>query len=87
MNVVSVTRGNVIALCHANAIPIHLGAFDLDQAQTADEAFVTGTMAGVTPVSEIDGYAMTASPGPITQRIAALYEALKDADAATGARL
>lgn len=82
-----VTRGNVIALCRANAIPIELGAFDLDQARTADEAFVTGTMAGVTPVSQIDGHAMIASPGPITQRIAALYEALKDADAARGAKL
>ncbi len=78
-----ITRGNVIALCRANAIPIELGAFDLDQAQTADEAFVTGTMAGVTTVSEIDGHPMTASPGPITQRIAALHEALKDADAAS----
>ncbi len=41
-------------------------------------------MAGVTPVSEIDGHPLTASPGPITQRIAALYEALKDAGAARG---
>jgi branched-chain amino acid aminotransferase len=82
-----VTRGNVIALCHANALPIHLGAFDLEAAQSADEAFVTGTMGGITPVAAIDGHPMSASPGPVTRRIAALYEALKDADAASGARL
>ncbi len=82
-----ITRGNVITLCRANGIPIELGGFDLELAQTADEAFVTGTMAGVTPVSGIDGYALKASPGPVTRRIAALYEGLKDHDAATGARL
>jgi branched-chain amino acid aminotransferase len=82
-----ITRGNIIALCRANAIPIALGAFDLEDAQSADEAFVTGTMGGVTPVASIDGRAMSASPGPVTQAIAALYEALKDHDAATGARL
>ena len=82
-----ITRGNVIALCRANAIPIHLGAFDLADAHSADEAFVTGTMAGITPVAAIDGHALAAPPGPLTRRIAALYEALKDADAASGARL
>jgi len=82
-----ITRGNVIALCRANVIPIDLGGFDLEAARSADEAFVTGTMGGVTPVAAIDGHAMTASPGPVTRRIADLYEALKDADAADGARL
>ena len=82
-----ITRGNVIALCRANDVPIHLGGHDLELARSADEAFVTGTMAGVTPVAAIDEVDLPAPPGPVTARIAALYEALKDQDAATGARL
>jgi branched-chain amino acid aminotransferase len=82
-----VTRANVIALCRNNDITIHLGAFDLAAACSAEEAFVTGTLGGITPVAAIDGQPMSASPGPVTRRIAELYEALKDADAANGARL
>jgi branched-chain amino acid aminotransferase len=81
-----VTRANVIALCRADSIPINLGAFDLDLARTADEAFATGTMGGITPVASIDGHRLAASPGPLTHRLTLLYEALKDADAAEGAR-
>ncbi len=78
-----ITRGNVIALCRGNGIPLRIGGHDLALAHAADEAFVTGTMAGITPVAAIDGHRMSASPGPVTARLTAFYEALKDADAAT----
>jgi branched-chain amino acid aminotransferase len=43
---------------------------------------VTGTFGGLTPVREIDGRILPATlPGPVTQRLRALYEALKDAQA------
>ena len=77
-----VTRGHIIGLCRANAIAIRLGAFDLDRAHAADEAFVTGTLGGMTPVRQIDGHVLAASPGAVTLRLTALYEALKDAEAA-----
>jgi branched-chain amino acid aminotransferase len=77
-----ITRGHVIALCRGNGVPIHIGAHELALAQHADEAFVTGTMGGLTPVASIDGYRMSDSPGPVTHRLTDLYEALKDADAA-----
>jgi branched-chain amino acid aminotransferase len=78
-----VTRANVIDLCRANGIPIALGDFCLADAQGADEAFVTGTFGGLTPVREIDGRTLPlALPGPVTTRLKALYEALKDAEAA-----
>mgnify|MGYP001552181737 CR=1 FL=1 len=78
-----VTRGNVIALCRANGLPIRLGDYPLEAAQAADEAFVTGTFGGLTPVREIDGYTLPeALPGPVTEKLRALYAALKDADAA-----
>jgi len=78
-----VTRANVIDLCHAHDIRIELGAFPLDSAHAADEAFVTGTFGGLTPVREIDGHVLPAAlPGPITTRLKAAYEELKDAEAA-----
>lgn len=78
-----VTRANVISLCRDNGIPLALGDHALEAAQGADEAFVTGTLGGITPVRSIDGHGMRAgAPGPITSRLQGLYGALKDADAA-----
>lgn len=78
-----ITRGNVIALCRDNGIPIHCANFALKDVYAADEAFVTGTFGGLTPVSGVDGRAMPAGlPGPLTARLAALYAALKDRKAA-----
>ena len=80
-----VTRANVIALCEANSIPIEQGHFPLASLRGADEAFVTGTFGGLTPVREVDGHVLPAAlPGPVTTRLRALYEALKDADAGKG---
>jgi branched-chain amino acid aminotransferase len=77
-----VTRGNVIDLCRENGIPITLGDFELADLHAADEAFVTGTFGGITPVREVDGHALRqAPPGPVTAQLRALYEALKDRDA------
>ena len=74
-----VTRGNVIRLCDANTIPIKLDYFPLRDVHAADEAFVTGTFGGLTPVRAVDGHAMLAgTPGPVTQNLRALYESLKD---------
>ena len=78
-----VTRANVIRLCRDNDIPIRLDNFDVEDARGADEAFVTGTFGGLTPVREIDGRDLPLTlPGPVTTRLRGLYEALKDAEAA-----
>jgi branched-chain amino acid aminotransferase len=75
-----VTRGNVIDLARANGIPIHVGDFTPADVAQADEAFVTGTFGGLTPVNTIDGRRFPAAlPGPVTARLRALYEAAKDA--------
>jgi len=80
-----ITRGNVIKLCDANTIPIRLDSFPLLDVHTADEAFVTGTFGGLTPVREVDGHVMPGgTPGPVTQRLRELYVGLKDAEAARG---
>jgi branched-chain amino acid aminotransferase len=78
-----ITRKNVINLARRNGIAMHLKNFTLDEVHGADEAFVTGTFGGLTPVREIDGHVLPANlPGPITKRLRALYADLKDQDAA-----
>jgi branched-chain amino acid aminotransferase len=78
-----VTRANVIHLCERHGIALRVGSFPLEEAQSADEAFVTGTFGGLTPVREIDGCRLRAAvPGPVTLRLSALYETLKDAQTA-----
>lgn len=80
-----VTRANVIDLCRRHGIPITLGDFELADVAEADEAFVTGTFGGLTPVNSIDGHALAeALPGPMTVKLRAHYEALKDEDAQVG---
>jgi len=77
-----VTRGNVIRLCDANGIAVRLDDFLLSDVHAADEAFVTGTFGGITPVRAVDDHVMPAgTPGPATQRLRELYEALKGAEA------
>jgi branched-chain amino acid aminotransferase len=77
-----ITRGNVIALCRAGLAPITEGAHPPASLAGADEAFVTGTMGGVTSIRSIDGREFPAVNGPLTRRIADAYAELKDADAA-----
>jgi len=80
-----VTRANVIALCQANGVRLRRGDFPIEDLRAADEAFVTGTFGGVTPVREIDGRALPqALPGPATRQVRALYDALKDLEAERG---
>jgi branched-chain amino acid aminotransferase len=81
-----VTRANVIQLCRDNDIPLTLGDFELADVHAADEAFVTGTFGGITPAREVDGHVLPSGlPGPVTAKLRALYEALKDAEADKGA--
>ena len=69
-----ITRRKVLELCHTNRIPAFERDFTAEQVQTADEAFVTGTFAGLTPVVEFDGEPMGGGRrGPICKRLQGLY--------------
>jgi branched-chain amino acid aminotransferase len=49
--------------------------FTLAEVYAADEAFVTGTLGGVTPVRSIDGRTIgTGSPGPVGREAAEVYD-------------
>lgn len=68
-----ITRANAIELCGLNTIPCSLLDFTLSEVYDADEAFVTGTFGGITPVAMVDGRALPRVPGPVTQQLRALY--------------
>jgi branched-chain amino acid aminotransferase len=70
------TRGAVIEAWRADGGRVEERDFTLAETYAADEAFVTGTLGGVTPVTRIDGRRIGAgAPGPLTTRAAALYDA------------
>ena len=79
-----ITRANMIRLCRDNGIPVFEKQFSLYDVYGADEAFVTGTFAGLTPVRVIDGRPVRhplsteawTGAGPISQRLAKLYKEL-----------
>jgi branched-chain amino acid aminotransferase len=74
-----VTRANVMDLARAHGISLHVGDFNLADVAQAEEAFVTGTFGGLTPVRSIDGRMLPAGlPGPMTAQLKALYEDAKD---------
>ena len=77
-----ITRGNVMALCRAHGIALRVGDFTPEAARGASEAFVTGTLGGVSAVRAIDGLVLGPTPGPVTARLGTLYAALQDSDAA-----
>ena len=69
-----ITRRNVINLCKENAIDVYERNFSLTDVYGADEAFVTGTFAGVAPAVEIDGRTIgTGKPGPMVAQLRGLY--------------
>ena len=77
-----ITRGKVIEVCHEAGIPVFERNFSLQQALSADEAFLTGTFGGATPVHSIDGIVLGSGEGAgsMTTRIRALYTARLEAE-------
>lgn len=76
-----ITQRNVIAAWRGAGGTALECDFTLSQVYAADEAFVTGTLAGVTPVVAVDGRVIgSGRPGEQTRRAADLYEqATRDA--------
>tara|TARA_B100000287_G_C20658474_1_gene789327 strand:- start:1379 stop:2287 length:909 start_codon:yes stop_codon:yes gene_type:complete len=69
-----ITRSKVIQLCRENQIPFKLCNFTFEDVHSADEAFVTGTFAGLTPVNSFDGTTLgDGKRGPICERLQNLY--------------
>lgn len=63
-----VTRHSIMQLARERNIPVVEERFTRDAMYVADEIFLTGTAAEVTPVREVDGRRIgTGAPGPITK--------------------
>lgn len=78
-----VTRGVVIEVCRDNGIPVFEKSFSLTDVYGAEEAFITGTFAGLAPVAEIDGRKVgDGSRGPMVERLQSLYRDRIDAECA-----
>jgi branched-chain amino acid aminotransferase len=78
-----ITRANVLRICAKEGIPARERNFSLTDVYGADEAFVTGTFAGVVPVREIDGRVIgDGGRGPMVERLQRLYRELAQLDSA-----
>jgi branched-chain amino acid aminotransferase len=71
-----ITRDAVIKILRDLQIPVVEQFFPRDAVYIADEAFMTGTAAEVTPVRELDDRRIGAGrPGPITRNIIEVFQA------------
>ena len=83
-----ITRDAVLRAARRAGVPAFEKDFSLFDVYGADEAFCTGTFAGLTPVVKVDGRpigegardSLDAS-GPMTKRLRALYKALEAEEA------
>jgi branched-chain amino acid aminotransferase len=78
-----ITRGNVLQMCRDGRIAAREKTFSLTSVYSAQEAFVTGTFAGVVPVRSVDGRTIgTGARGPVVERLQRMYGDLVAADVA-----
>lgn len=70
-----ITRGKVIEICHKEGIVCKEKNFSLFDVYGADEAFVTGSFGGLTPVTKIDGRLISKSvPDKMVSKLQQLYD-------------
>ena len=69
-----IRRRTLLELCEKEGITLEQRLFTLDEALAADEAFISSATTIVLPVVSIDDSTIgTGEPGPITQKLRALY--------------
>jgi hypothetical protein len=74
-NFKGITRRKITELYRVHGGVVREIAFTLAEVYSANEAFVTGTLGGVTAVTRVDGRTIaTGEPGAVTRRISDWYE-------------
>ena len=68
-----ITRESVLQLALDAGLEVRYGRPTRTDLYDADEAFLTGTAAELTPIREVDGRALRHSPGPLTRRLQDAY--------------
>ncbi|WND03247.1 aminotransferase class IV [Temperatibacter marinus] len=84
-----ITRGTVLKLARENGIVAREKNFSLTDVYGADEAFVTGTFAGLVPVHTIDGRSIgweeeQQMPGKMVKQMQEIYKKYLHSEAAKG---
>ena len=75
-----ITRAKVMGLCRDAGIPLAERRLSPDELRGADEAFITSATRGVLPVTTVDEKPVGGgTPGPVTRKLMALYDALATA--------
>ncbi|MFH1017148.1 MAG: branched-chain amino acid transaminase [Pseudomonadota bacterium] len=72
-----ITRNTIMTLLKEDGVEVREDVITRDDLYTADEVFLTGTAAEVTPVREVDHRDVgTGTPGPITRKLQKMYSTL-----------
>ena len=74
--VTGITRKKVIELCKKNKIKVREKNFKLKEVLNADEAFCTGSFAGIVPVNQINKKKYSLEKNPITKELTDFYNNL-----------
>ena len=69
-----ITRSKAILICYKNGIVCNQTNFTFEDVKNCEEAFVTGTFAGIIPVSKIEGRNLqSTNPDSMVNKIRLLY--------------
>jgi branched-chain amino acid aminotransferase len=72
-----ITRDTVLRLAEVEGLTVSEQSLPREALYLADEVFMTGTAAEITPIRSVDGIATgSAGPGPVTRRLSALFHGL-----------
>ncbi len=74
--VTGITRQKIIDLCKKNKIKVKEKNFKLNEVLNADEAFCTGSFAGIVPVNQINKKKYSLKKNPITKELTNFYNNL-----------
>lgn len=73
----SITRSTILALASDLNIPVSISCFDRSDVYLADEVFVCGSAAEITPIIKVDGFSIgSGSAGSTTLLLLAAYHQL-----------
>ena len=68
-----ITRAAVLRFAREAQMEVEERAFSVEEAQGADEAFITSASMFVMPVVELDGAAIGTGVGPVATRLREIY--------------
>ena len=74
--VTGITRKKIIDICKKNKIKVKTKNFKLKEVLNADEAFCTGSFAGIVPVNAINKRKFSLKNNPVTIKLSNFYNSL-----------